>query len=45
MAEAKDIVEIRCQATTSEDTADYDDLACAVVIFKVYKSLRLLSSL
>jgi hypothetical protein len=35
----------RCQATTGEDTADWDDLACAVVIFKVYKSVRLLELL
>jgi hypothetical protein len=40
--EAEDIVVICYQTTTGEDTADWENLACAVVICKVYKSVRLL---
>jgi hypothetical protein len=32
---AKDIVGIRYQATTGEDTADWEDLSCAIVNRKV----------
>jgi hypothetical protein len=33
--EAEDIVEIRYQATTDEDTADLEDLVCSLVNFGV----------
>jgi hypothetical protein len=29
------------EATIREDTADWEELACAVVIYKLYKSVRL----
>jgi hypothetical protein len=37
--------DIRHQATTSEDTGEWENLARAVVICKVYKSARLLELL
>jgi hypothetical protein len=40
--EEEDNVEIRYQATTGEDTADWEDLACAVVNCKVRTLVRLL---
>jgi hypothetical protein len=39
--EAEDTVGIRYQATTGEDTEDWEDLESVVVICKVYKSVRL----
>jgi hypothetical protein len=40
--EAQDLVGICYRATTGEDTADWEDLVCAVAICKAYKSVRLL---
>jgi hypothetical protein len=38
--EAEDVV-IHYQAKTCEDTENWEDLACAIVICKDYKSVRL----
>jgi hypothetical protein len=43
--EAEDIIGICYQAMNGEDMGDSKDLACAVVICKVHKSVRLLELL
>jgi hypothetical protein len=45
ITEAEDNVRIRYEATTGEDTADWEKLSCAVVICKLYISVRLLELL